>query len=292
MGKLVVGTWQGVCKDGDIAANLARTEKVIDEAAAAGCDFVVLPELFLSGAGSGPGLVERIADNAMTLDDPRLTALAAHAGKRGVVTLVGMCEKRGDKCAVTEAILNEGRVAGHYTKTMPTETDYELMQFHDDELPVFQAKGVTFGVIICHDSSFPEVAATLAWKGAQIIFSPHYNNISRQRMNDHRILVRNNHVGIAVHYNVVLVRSNVVGYWPEGDCFGYGDSAIFGPNGQTIAEAGLFVEKLTTADVGPYLNWKAWRRRSEMRPAIIRQLSEAALAALEPKEAKKPRSKA
>jgi predicted amidohydrolase len=182
-----------------------------------------------------------------------------------------------------------GRVAGHYTKTMPTGEDWALMGFHDDELPVFEAKGVKFGAIICHDSSFPEVAATLAWKGARLIFSPHYNNLPRNRMDEHRILVRNNHVGIAAHYNIVLARSNVIGYWPKKDSFGYGDSAIFGPNGAALAEAGLFTEKLVTLDVAPYLAGIGWRSRTELRPAIIDELHAAALSAL--KDARKPRKK-
>lgn len=276
MEKLVIGVWQGICRDGDVAANLARAEEAIDEAAEAGCDFVCLPELFLSGSGSR----KIMADGAMTLDDPRLLALAAHAGRRDVVTLVGLCEKRGERYAVTQTILDGGSVAGHYTKTMLTEMDWELMGFHDDELPVFEARGVTFGIIICHDSSFPEVAATLMWKGARILFSPHYNYLPRQRMNDHRVLVRSNHVGIAAHYGVVVARSNVVGYWPQEDSFGYGDSTIFGPNGAPLVEAGLFTETLITADVAPYLGPPPWRRRSELRPAIIRQLSAAALKAL------------
>jgi len=179
-----------------------------------------------------------------------------------------MDERRGRRVANTVAVLADGRVAGHYTKTMLTPGDREVMGFYDDELPVFRAQGVSFGVIICHDSSFPEVAATLAWKGARILFSPHYNSIARDRMDEHRRLVRNNHVGLAAHYNLVVARANVVGHWPAGDRFGYGDSAIFGPHGQPLAEAGLFAERLITADVAPYL--------------IIRQLAEAALAALRP----------
>ena len=278
--KLVIGAWQGICREGDVTANLERAGKVIDEAAEAGCDFVCLPELFLSGAGTR----EMMVASAMTLDDPRLGTLAAHAGRRGVLTLVGLCEKRGDRYAVTQAILDDGRVAGHYTKTMPVEADWELMGFYDDALPVFEARGVTFGVIICHDSSFPEVAATLAWRGAQILFSPHYNFLDRQRMDDHRIRVRNNHVGIASHYGVVVARSNVVGHWPTNDRFGYGDSAIFDPRGVPIAEAGLFTETLITADVTQYLNVPdTWRQRSELRPAIINQLSAAALDGLKGK---------
>ncbi len=35
--KLVIGVWQGRCKDGDVEANLSRASEVIDEAAGAGC---------------------------------------------------------------------------------------------------------------------------------------------------------------------------------------------------------------------------------------------------------------
>jgi len=276
MDKLIIGVWQGVCRDGDVEANLARTVQVVDEAAAAGCDFVCLPEQFLAGYAL-PGLGERCA---MTLDDRRLLSLAQHADTRSVVTLLGLIERRGDRFANTQVILEDGRVAGHYTKTMPTEGDWELMGFHDDELPVFDLRGLCFGIIICHDSSFPEVAATLAWKGARVIFSPHYNSLPRPRMDSHRKVVRNNHVGIAAHYGLVVARSNVVGTWPEKDLLGYGDSAIFGPDGEPIAEAGLFTETLITADVAPHLNAPRWAHRSELRPAVIEQLAQAAREAL------------
>jgi hypothetical protein len=73
----------------------------------------------------------------------------------------------------------------------------------------------------------------------------------------------------------------VVGHWERNDAFGYGDSAIFGPNGVPLVEAGLFVEKLITADVAPYLDGKnSWRDRTELRRPIIDELHKAATAAL------------
>jgi predicted amidohydrolase len=277
MDKLIVGAWQGHSVDGDVHANVARAHEVIDQAAAAGCDFLCLPENFLTGSGS----TQMHKDCAMGLDDGRLLELAAHAADKDIVTLIGLDERRGKLVANTQVVLDGGRVAGHYTKTMLTGGDWHLMGFYDDELPVFDAKGVRFGIIICHDSSFPEVAATLAWKGARIIFSPHFNSIGRDRMDDHRTIVRNNNMGIAAHYNVVVVRSNSVGHWSDGDRYGYGDSAIFGPNGAPLAEAGLFAEKLITADVGPHLKGtQSWRDRMDLRPAIIEQLHAAAMDAL------------
>ena len=43
-----------------------------------------------------------------------------------------------------------------------------------------------FGVIICHDSSFPHVALAEQQKGAELIFSPHYNAIDAPVMDKHR----------------------------------------------------------------------------------------------------------
>jgi predicted amidohydrolase len=280
MERFIIGVWQGVCRDGDLAANLDRTRLVIEEAAEAGCKIVCLPEQFLAGYGKA----ENLKAAAIGLDDERLLALADHAKQSGVVALVGLSEKIGERCGNTQVVLDGGRVAGFYRKTMLLRSDWKAQGFYDDDLPVFEAGGVRFGIIICHDSSFPEVAATMAWKGARVIFSPHFNAIQRQKMDRHRILVRNNHVGLAAHYGVVVARSNVVGYWGEEDRYGYGDSAIFSPIGQPIAEAGLFAETLVKADIAPYLSEHEWRKRSELRPAIIEQLAKAALQEL----AKKP----
>ena len=280
MDKLIIGVWQGPCRDGDLAANLATVERVIDQAAEAGCKFLCLPEQFLAGYGKR----EYLEAAAVALDDERLTALARRAEPHDMVVMVGISERRGRSFANTQVVLHGGRLAGHYTKTMLIAGDRQVMADFDDELPVFDAHGVRYGIIICHDSSFPEIAATLAWKGARIIFSPHYNAIARGRMDDHRIRVRNNHVGIAAHYGVVLARANVVGDWPAEGRLGYGDSAIFAPNGQAIAEAGLFTEALVTADVAPLLARSAWRKRSELRPAVIDQLHQAAIDALKAPE--------
>jgi predicted amidohydrolase len=275
--KLIIGVWQGACRDGDLGANLARAEAVIDEAARAGCEFVCLPEMYLTGSGTR----ENVERCAMALDDERLLALARFAQKRDVTALVGMSERQPRSVANTQVILDGGRALGHYSKTMLTRGDSETMLVLDDELPVFEARGVRFGVIICHDSSFPEIAATMAWKGARIIFSPHFNSIAPERMDEHRTVVRNNHVGMAAHYDVVVARSNVVGVDPDGERLRYGDSAIFSPLGSPLAEAGLFAERLVTADVAPWLERpRRWRDRSELRPAIIEELSAAALSAL------------
>jgi predicted amidohydrolase len=269
-----VAAWQGRCVDGDVEANLAAAQRVIAAAREARADFLCLPESFLSGYGSR-ALVER---GALSLDDPRLGELAAEAAGRNMVLLVGLSERRDSgEIGNTVAIYAAGERLGLYRKTMLTNSDAREMGYcRDYDLPVFQARGVTFGCIICHDSSFIEPAAVLAYQGAQLIFSPHYNAIPAETMDAHRIRVRNNHIGLAVLLGVFIVRANVVGKDSvrEGT-LGYGDSAIFDPNGVPIAEAGLFQERLIVADIDPGAATRSGAaRRAELPEAVRRQLAE------------------
>ena len=242
---MLIAAYQGVCADGDPEANLAVARDVFDRARGTGADFLLMPEAFLSGYGS-KALIEA---GAMAVDDARLGRLIDHTSGSDLVFMVGLCERADATIYNTELIIQAGRVLGAYRKTMLTGSDYRAMGFGTDfDLPVWQAKGVTFGVIVCADSSYMEVAQTMWWKGAQIIFSPHYNYIPSDGMDDHRIHVRNNHVGIAALLQVPVVRANVVN-WDRAPRLGYGDSAIFDARGHAVTEAGLFKQGLITAEL-------------------------------------------
>jgi len=58
MDRLIIGVWQGRCKDGDLAANIARTAEVIDEA---GLTAGAASE-FSEGAGNISGAVQCMLD--------------------------------------------------------------------------------------------------------------------------------------------------------------------------------------------------------------------------------------
>lgn len=278
--KLVIGVWQGRSVNAEPDANLARAAKVVDEASAAGCDFVCLPESFVSGYGTRE-IVER---GATALSDPRLLDLARRADDRRVVTLVGITERMdGGELGNTVVVFDDGRILGLYRKVMLTGGDAQTMRFcAGKEFPLFTARGVRFGVQICHDSSYPEIASLYRFKGAQILFSPHYNSIAKDRMDEHRVRVRNNHAGSAVHFNLVVARSNVI-VTGDPDELGYGDSAIYDPEGRPIAEAGLFTERLVYADVGRWMVPGARPDyRDQLAPHVIEAWAEAARAGIRP----------
>jgi N-carbamoylputrescine amidase len=270
--KVRLAAWQGPSVGGEVEANLRTAQCVIAEAGERKADFLCLPETFLSGYGRR----DIVEQGALPLDDPRLEDLSHAAAAQNMVLLVGLTERLPDgQIGNTVAIYADGNRLGYYRKTMLTGGDAREMGFcRDYELPVFQAKGLTFGCIICHDSSFIEPAAVLAYKGAQIIFSPHYNAISTAGMDAHRIRVRNNHIGLAVLLGVYIVRANVINLDSQAGTLGYGDSAIFDPNGVPIAEAGLFREGLIVADALPQAAIRSGTaRRDELPDAVRHQLA-------------------
>jgi predicted amidohydrolase len=125
----------------------------------------------------------------------------------------------------------------------------------------------------------------MRWKGARLLFSPHYNSINYDRADEHRTLVRNNHVGLSVLLQMVIVRSNVVG--GDGKSVGYGDSTIFSPLGVPVAAAPLFKEALISAefDDSVFTN-ESWRTRREIPLDVYQQLWEAARDSIEKRDDK------
>ena len=261
---LRIAAFQGECV-GDFDANLAKVHDVTECAVADGADLLCFPETFLSNYG---------AELSVPLEDPRIVNTIERTAVHDTVVILGLSETAGDAIMNTVLIMHRGELIGKYRKTMLTGYDKTVFAA-DYDLPVFEAKGVTFGVIICHDSSFLEPAATMRWKGARILFSPHFNRMPVGNADEHRILVRNNHIGLAALLQMIVVRANICGS-PDIDKIGYGDSAIFSTLGVPLAQAPLFKEALIAADIPDEMPaTQKWRKRSEIPVAVRRQLWEA-----------------
>jgi predicted amidohydrolase len=258
-----IAAWQGPSVE-DFDANMARVLEAIDRAGSQGADFLCFPETYLSNYGAGL---------AVHADDKRVHEMVRRSERFDMVVIVGLSELEAGRVLNTMLVIHQGRVMGKYRKTMLTGYDKEVFA-PDYDLPVFEAKGIRFGVIVCHDSSFVEPALTMRWKGARLLFSPHFNRIPEDTADEHRILVRNNHVGLAALLQMVVVRANNVGAEPGK--IGYGDSAIFSPLGVAVAQAPLFKEALIHADFDESVfREERWRTRAEIPMSVRDQLSAA-----------------
>ncbi len=139
-------------------------------------DMVLFHEL------AAPGLVQFVStespdawrQNAQAIPGP-LTERLANIASRWRKWLVpgSLYERDGDKIYNTAlAISPGGEIAAKYRKMFPW-LPYEMGTTAGKEFCTFDIKGVgRFGLMICYDTWFPEVARTLAWMGAEVILQP------------------------------------------------------------------------------------------------------------------------
>jgi predicted amidohydrolase len=129
-------------------------------------ELIVFPELFLCGYDLST--VHRLA---IDVDGPELGQIRSAASKRRVSVVIGLAERRDGRPANTAvAIDGRGEVAGVYRKTHLFGDENTAFSPGDRLEPVPLA-GRNLGLMICFDVEFPEVARTLAARGANTLLT-------------------------------------------------------------------------------------------------------------------------
>jgi predicted amidohydrolase len=235
-----IGHYQCICRQGDFEANLKKVIEGLELASQAKLDIVSFPESFLTGYYPTE---EDARANSFAIDSPEMRRVLEQTARFESIFMVGFNEVRGGRLRNTVAVIERGELLGRYSKAMPIHRYFEPGR----EFPVFEKKGLKFGVVICADGGYIEPTRILALKGAQLIFAPHFNFVSGPVK--HYQMVRNDHIARAVENGVYFLRANnvVSGRNLEGstyDGYGYGDSYLLNPNGELVAAAGLYHEYL------------------------------------------------
>jgi predicted amidohydrolase len=134
----------------------------------------------------------------------------------------------------------EGRLLGKYRKShlYPAERRYFRA---GDRLPVFDLDGVTVGVAICFEHAFPQIFATLALQGAQVVFIPSAVPAGYEYLLTLRTRAR------AQDNQIFTVAVNRVGR--EGDVRYCGLSQVVSPRGEVIVRASPTEEELLIAEL-------------------------------------------
>ena len=161
----------------------------------------------------------------------------------------------------TAVVLDKGRVAGKYRKThIPDDPGfYEKFYFTPgDEIEPIDTSIGRLGVLVCWDQWYPEAARIMALKGAEIIIYPtaigwlmcpddridelcekENTKEEKEKMLNAWVSVQRGH---SVANGVYVIAVNRVGKEKdESGCLGgiefWGNSFIFGPQGEQIAKA-------------------------------------------------------
>lgn len=231
---------------GDLEANLATAERVIDEALEQGTDLIVFPELHISGYAVG----EVDADLSMEPEDSRLIALSKRAGRAGV--LLGFVEAgRGIHTYNSAGHYVDGSLLHLHRKLyLPTYSGFEERK-HFTPGPSLRAYDTPHGrmaTMICNDAWQPPLAFIATQDGAWVLLVP---TASAQSNFPDRYDSTSYWHGITRFYGrmfqLYVVFVNRVG--DESGFRFWGGSHIIDPWGDVLAEAPLLSEHVVTAEV-------------------------------------------
>lgn len=205
-----------------------------------GVEFLCCPEAILGGLADQ---AERPADLALDVESGQLETLLRPVASGAVTTIIGFTEKGpAGELYNSAAILHNGAVHGVYRKRHPAirRSVYQA----GDRTPVFTLNGLTFGIIICNDSNFPELAGDMARQGATMLFVPSNNALPRSRA-EVVAASRAADVAQATANRLSVIRADVA-----GECNGlvsYGSSGIIGPAGDILRVGSRLEEDLLVA---------------------------------------------
>jgi N-carbamoylputrescine amidase len=161
----------------DGAANIAKAEELVRQAATRGAQIILLPELFETPYFC----IEQDARHlklARTVDDnPAVKHFSALASELGVVLPISFFERAGPAYFNSIAIIDaDGSRLGIYRKShIPNGPGYQEKNYFspgDTGFKVWQTRFARIGVGICWDQWFPEAARAMALGGAEVLLYP------------------------------------------------------------------------------------------------------------------------
>lgn len=229
---------------GAIQANLARTIHHTHKAKTAGATVVCFPELNITGYN--PRDPRRTASLAQSIPGPVTDQLSNLAADTGLIILAGMTEHNPAGLPyATHCILHpDGRI-DRYRKLHLAPPEKQCFQA-GDTIPVFHAPTATFGIQLCYDAHFPELATAMTARGATILFmphaSPHGDPITKNRSWQRHLPAR------AFDNSIFIVACNQTGDNNSGLTFP-GNALILGPDGHPMAQKETGEEGILIADL-------------------------------------------
>ena len=213
---------------------------------------VVFPELMLNGYD-----LRAARHHALAAAGRELAAVADAAAAAGSPAIVGFAEASADGVANSAAVFDDsGALAATYRKTH-LFADERRAFVPGDELRPVTADGMAIGLMVCFDMEFPEVARTLAIRGAKLLVTISAN--MEPYGDDHEVMARTR----AVESRLPHVYVNRTGAQAGFDFVG-GSQAVLA-DGSVVVHLGreeqvAAVELTLDASVDESLDYLAQRR--------------------------------
>ena len=152
----------------DRALNLTTIREYAEKAALEGCSALCFPECFLTSYAP-----EKAAELAISAEDGILKEVSSIAADCALDLLVGFMERDGEVLFIAHGLFRRDGSRECYRKTHLGEKEKKYF-LPGDKLKVLSLTDETkIGISLCVENHYPQVAQTLALRGAEIIFAPH-----------------------------------------------------------------------------------------------------------------------
>ena len=262
---------------GDFAGNVARLREAYDEAAAAGAEIVVAPELAITGYPPRDLLMKSgfVEGNLAALDE-----LAGHVGEAAlVVGHVGQNEKQPGRAATNAvSLIQNGKIAATRTKSLlPTYDVFDEDRYFEpaaENAPV-ELNGRRLGLTICedvwNDEDFWDACRyranpveSLVEQGAEILI-----NISASPWSLGKNRMRREMLATTVaKVQRPLIYCNAIG--GNDELIFDGGSLVFNAEGQVTQQAPYFSEAVLVGDLdGPAAEMVATEEIAMLHDALV-----------------------
>lgn len=239
----------------DVALRLIRER--VEWCESEGVEILCCPEGVLGGLAD---YAPRPLAFAIDVEGGQLQTALAPLASDQVTTIVGFTERATqDRLFNSAAVFHRGSVVGVYRKLYPAIN--KSVYAAGDQIPVFTVGNLTFGIVICLDSTYYEPARIMAARGAAVLFVPTNNGMPASRGGS-ELPAEARHLDIAraMENGVSVVRADVAGR--TRDLLSYGSSGIVGRHGTVLGaaqslEPGLVVADIKTEPRQPRPGWDA-----------------------------------
>lgn len=153
---------------GRVKANLDHVSDLLKQANA---DLFVLPELFATGYQfASRKEVERLAETVP--DGPTTKRLIVLARQRRCVIVAGLAERKGRFFYNSAVVVGGKGLIGLYRKSHLFYEETLWFTPGNTGFRIWNAAGITLGVMVCFDWFFPESMRCMALAGADVICHP------------------------------------------------------------------------------------------------------------------------
>jgi predicted amidohydrolase len=240
----------------DVDANLGICLRMIDEAARAGAQLVVLPEFcnHLSWYADRA----HCESVAVTLDGPFLSAIAARAAARRLFLVVNVTLRRNSGRVSDTSVLygSRGELLGSADKQVLIGHENDYFERAQRPSPVIETPIGRLGLYACMDGVICETPRALALGGAQILCNS-LNSFALDeaslhvpvRAAENRVfVVAANKVGPLVPVETLASVARAIDI-PAEFLHGAGESQVVAPDGRVLARAPRTGEHVAVADL-------------------------------------------